>query len=548
MSSETLMMLIVALPLLTAVAAVVCGRSPNLRESVSVVGGLCTFGVVMVLADRVFGGERPQMVHAEWLGGTELTLAAEPLGVLFALVASGLWIPTTVYAAGYMRGHHEKNQTRFFACFALAIAAAMAAALAGDVLMLFFAYEAMTLSTYPLVTHHGNREARDGGRVYLGILIGTSIAFFLFAVAWTASLAGTLRFADGGIVATAYESGTLSRTGLFVLVALYGFGIAKAAVMPFHRWLPAAMVAPTPVSALLHAVAVVKVGVFAVVKIMLYVFGIELLTETSASLPLAYVAGFSILVASLVAMRQDNLKRRLAYSTVSQLGYITLGAFIANANGIVGSGMHIAMHAVGKITLFFCAGAIFVAHHEKNISDMRGLGYKMPWTFAAFGIATISIIGLPPGGGSWSKWFLALGTADANQFVLTAVLMISSLLNIAYLLPIPLMAFAIDSKRDDEAGIRSAVRPAGQEAPALCVVPLVATALLSVGLFFLADPIRRALQPIVQPPSFHLQSHHSQSHHSASPHFPSHDPREGGTSPVASRDPFSHLHGAEVTR
>ena len=419
--------------------------------------------------------------------GFSIAFQIEPLGMLFALIASGLWILTTIYAIGYMRGHHEINQTRFFTCFAIAIFAAVAAAFAGNLFTLFVAYETMTVCTYPLVTHHGDEKAKAGGRVYLGILLSTSVAFFMLAIVWTWHLAGTLDFKPGGILREAWENDKINEFPLAVLLGLFAYGIGKAALMPFHRWLPSAMVAPTPVSALLHAVAVVKVGVFSVLKVVVYVFGFDLVRETGISDWLCYVAGASILIGSLVAMTKDNLKARLAYSTVSQLAYITLGAALATSGSVVGAGMHIAMHAVGKITLFFCAGAVYVGAHKANISDMRGLGRAMPFTFGAFLVAAISIIGLPPGGGAWSKWFLAVGAADRGMVFLVATLMISSLLNIAYLVPIPIRAF---------------MTPAGQEpikfkeAPLFCVVPLCITAVGSVLLFFFADSIYEVLLPI----------------------------------------------------
>jgi multicomponent Na+:H+ antiporter subunit D len=476
------------LPLLAIVWVFLFGKIPNVREAGSIAVSLVLFGVNISLSKFVFDGGRPELALGEMVPGFELKFTVEPLGMLFALVASGLWVLTTLYAIGYMRGHHEKNQTRFFACFAAAIFAAMAAAYAGNLFTLFVAYEIMTVSTCPLVTHHGDAKAKAGGRVYLGILISTSIAFFMFAIAWTWQLAGTTDFRDGGILRPAFEDGLIGPGALAVLLGLFAYGIGKAALMPIHRWLPAAMVAPTPVSALLHAVAVVKVGVFSVLKVAIYVFGIDLLNETGCSEWLCYVAGVSILVGSLVAMTKDNLKARLAYSTVSQLAYITLGAALATPASAIGGGMHIAMHAVGKITLFFCAGAIYVGAHKTDISDMRGLGRAMPFTFGAFLLAAISIIGLPPGGGSWSKWFLAVGTVDRGMYFLTATLMISSLLNIAYLVPIPVRAF---------------MTPAGQEpmtlkeAPLMCVVPLCITAVGSVLLFFFAHEICGVMEPIV---------------------------------------------------
>jgi multicomponent Na+:H+ antiporter subunit D len=402
-----------------------------------------------------------------------------------------LWLVTSVYSIGYMRGHHEPHQTRFYAFFALALASTMGVAFAGNMLTLFTFYEALSISTYPLVTHSGTSEARRAGRVYLGILLGTSIGFQLFAIGATWVIAGTLDFAEGGILAGKASDGMVA-----LLLALYLFGIGKAAVMPFHRWLPAAMIAPTPVSALLHAVAVVKAGVFAVLKVVVYVFGLELIQATSAGLWLAYVAGATIIIASLVALSQDNLKLRLAYSTVSQLSYIVLGAMLATTAGVVGGAMHIAMHAFGKITLFFCAGAIMVASHKTEISQMQGLGRRMPFTFAAFFLASLSIIGLPPMGGAWSKWELALGAAETGQAILVLILMVSSLLNVAYLIPVAARAFL------------PAPRPAGsndpdrgqswrlQEAPLFCLVPLCFTALGCVALFFYADQLYAFLQPL----------------------------------------------------
>ena len=489
MTPENMILLAMGLPLVAAFCVALAGNSPNLRETCSITVAVLTFGVNCMLAQTVFAGERPTVLLGEMVPGFSISFTVEPLGMLFALIASGLWILTTIYAIGYMRGHHEVNQTRFFACFAIAIFAALAAAFAGNLFTLFVAYEIMTVSTYPLVTHHGDEKAKQGGRVYLGILLSTSVAFFMLAIVWTWHLAGTLDFTAGGILSSAYESRQIGKLELSVLLGLFAYGIGKAALMPFHRWLPAAMVAPTPVSALLHAVAVVKVGVFSVLKVVVYIFGFDLVRETGASEWLCYVAGASILIGSLVAMTKDNLKARLAYSTVSQLAYITLGAAIATSTSVIGSGMHIAMHAVGKITLFFCAGAIYVGAHKANISDMRGLGRAMPFTFGAFLLACISIIGLPPGGGAWSKWFLAVGAADRGMTFLLATLMISSLLNIAYLVPVPVLAFLTPKGEEPQKF---------KEAPLMCVVPLCITAVGSVLLFFFANPIYEVLLPITE--------------------------------------------------
>jgi multicomponent Na+:H+ antiporter subunit D len=364
---------------------------------------------------------------------------------------------------------------------------------------LFLFYEALTFSTYPLVTHHRTVEAMRAGRVYLGVLVGTSVALFLLAIVWTWDVAGTTEFRVGGILGDVAPAVTVG------LLVCYAFGIGKAALMPFHRWLPAAMVAPTPVSALLHAVAVVKAGVFCILKIVVYVFGPHRLMELSDTARegvwgflsgsgwLLAVASFTILAASTVALFQDNLKRRLAYSTISQLSYIVLGAALAAPSAILGASLHILTHAVGKITLFFCAGAFNVGAHKTRVSELKGIGRRMPLTSLSFLLASLSIIGLPPLAGAWSKWFLALGALEAGREWVIGVLVVSSLLNVAYLLPIPMNAFfARSSDEDDD----EAAAPAVREAPWLCVLPLMVTAVMCLALFLFIDPWIELLRPL----------------------------------------------------
>ena len=484
MSAETAILVAVALPLAGVLPILLFRRMPNLREAATLITGLLLLLVVISLLPVILDGGRPEIELLQILPGLALAFQVEPLGLLFALVASSLWIVTSLYSIGYMRAHAEKDQTRFYICFAIAIAASIGVAFARNLLTLFTFYELLTLSTYPLVTHHRTPKAMKAGRVYLGILLSTSVIFLLLAIISTWVLTGTLEFRPGGIL-----DGHASEGVLMVLLALFVFGTGKAAVMPFHRWLPAAMVAPTPVSALLHAVAVVKAGVFTVMKILVYIFGIDLLTQTRASVWLMYVAGATVLLASLVALTKDNLKARLAYSTISQLSYIVLGAALATPWSVMGGSMHIAMHAFGKITLFFCAGAIYVTAHKTEISDMRGIGRTMPITLFAFFIGSLSVIGLPPMGGSWSKWYLALGAADAQQFVFIAVLMISSLLNVAYLMPVVARGFFLPA---DSKGATSKFK----EAPLLCLLPLCFTAAACVALFFFADELYRLILPI----------------------------------------------------
>ncbi|GAB4357371.1 MAG: proton-conducting transporter membrane subunit [Gammaproteobacteria bacterium] len=485
MSADALVIWAILMPFLGATVVAALDRWPNARETATLITALITFLVVMGIYSAVADGIRPGLVLAEPLPGLPLALEVEPLGMVFGLLASFLWIVTSVYAIGYLRGHNEQHQTRFYLFFTISIGSTLGVAFAANMFTLFVFYEALTLCTFPLVTHAGTEEAKKAGRTYLGLLLGTSIGFQLLGIVWTWALTGTLDFRPGGVFDSDISAGVLG-----VLFALYVFGIGKAALMPFHRWLPAAMVAPTPVSALLHAVAVVKAGVFTVLKVSIYLFGMETLTRSGAAEWLAYVAGATILIASLVAMQKDNLKARLAYSTVSQLSYVVLGAMLVTPLGWLGGAMHIVMHAFAKITLFFCAGAIMVATHKTEVSQMRGLGRTMPLTMGAFFIGALSIIGLPPLGGMWSKWYLALGTLDNQQLLLLAVLMISSLLNIAYLLPIPIRGFF--QQPEAPGGKINGIK----EAPANCVVALTLTAAGCIALFFYPDPLYGLLNQI----------------------------------------------------
>jgi multicomponent Na+:H+ antiporter subunit D len=489
MSAPDLMLLALVIPLIGAVTIVLFGKIPNLREAATLVTAVSLFAVALNLLPVVADGGRPDLNLIEVLPGLELRFTLEPLGMLFALIASGLWIVNSIYSIGYMRAKKESNQTRFYVCFALAIFGAMGVALAGNMFTLFIFYEVLTITTYPLVTHAGTPEAMRSGRTYLGLLLGSSIGLQLAAIIGTWYLTGTLDFRDGGVFA-----GHVQGPVIGLLLFLYVYGIGKAALMPIHRWLPAAMVAPTPVSALLHAVAVVKAGVFTVLKVIVYLFGSDFLRESGYGDWLAYIAGATVLTASLIAMTKDNLKARLAYSTVSQLSYIILGAALFTPLGAIGGAMHIAMHALGKITLFFCAGAIYVASGKTKISDMHGIGRVMPFTLFAFFIGSLSVIGLPPMGGSWSKYFIAMGALESGQIVFVAVLMISSLLNIAYLLPIVARGFF--SPPSDEIGSGNVAATKIKEAPLLCVAPLCLTAFGCIVLFFYADSLYRLLVPI----------------------------------------------------
>ena len=477
LSVELLILLSLVLPLIGGLSVVVTGQhARNVREAITLITALLLFAVTIQIAGQVLEGARPSVELWQMLPGVALKFTVEPLGMIFALIASFLWIINSIYSIGYMRANKEKNQTRFYLFFTIAISSAMGIAYSGNLLTLFVFYETLTLSTFPLVTHSGTTAAQKGGRTYLGILLSTSIGLLLMAILWTYQAAGTLDFASGGIL-----QGKVSDPVLGVLAFLFIFGIGKAAVMPVHRWLPAAMVAPTPVSALLHAVAVVKAGVFTVIKVVVYVLGVDTLKEAGTGDWIAYAAGFTILAASLIALRQDNLKRRLAYSTVSQLSYVVLAAAILAPFSIMGAALHIVAHAFGKITLFLAAGSIYTASHKTKISELNGIGLRMPITMIAFSIGALSMIGLPPTVGFVSKWYIVWGALEAEHYVALGVIVLSTLLNAAYFLPIIYAAFFKNSDEDPD-------HPETHgEAPLPIVLAISITALGTLALFFYPD-------------------------------------------------------------
>lgn len=471
---QSLRPLIAVLASLIAVPLIVASsRRPNVRETWTVLAALVKAAVVLSMLPDVLAGRMPTCRLWEISPGVALELRVDALGLVFAIVSSVLWVLTSFYTIGYVRGAGEKKQTRFFASFALSLCSAVGIAFAGNLLTFLVFFEMLTVATYPLVLHKETDAARRGARTYLAYTLPAGIAL-LVAIAITWSIAGTLEFVPGGFLDRTMASPALL-TSLFGLF-LFGVGV-KAGLMPVHAWLPAAMVAPTPVSALLHAVAVVKAGVFGVLRVTGFVFGPTLMRELSLGTCLAWIAGATVVLASLLALSQDNLKRRLAYSTVGHLSYIVLGAALLNVWSWTGAILHLAFHATMKITLFFCAGAIYVRTHKENVSELAGIGRQMPFTMGAFAIGSLGLAGVPGINGFVSKLSLLAGTAQADQTALLALLLLSGVLNAAYFFPIVHTAFF--RRGDGDAGFA--------EASPWMVVPLVITALLSIALGLAPD-------------------------------------------------------------
>lgn len=492
MSPHDLMLTAILLPLATAVLVALTGRSPNLREAVTLAGAAGLAVTVFQLIAGFDAATAQPLVIAEILPGFALMLRAEPIGLVFAGVAAGLWGLNSLYSIGYMRAEHAPRQTRFYACFALALSAAMAIAMAGNLATLFVAYEVLTLVTYPLVVHWQTEGAIAGARRYLAYLLATSLVPFLGAILWTWVAAGTLDFTPGGIL-----DGKLGDGLLTVLLLLFAYGVGKAALMPLHGWLPAAMVAPTPVSALLHAVAVVKAGVFTLLKIAVYIFGIDVIGRGVGDV-LIVIAAASVIAASVIAMTKDDLKARLAYSTVAQLAMVTLAIAIGSPLAIGAGILQLVMHAWGKITLFFGAGAIQIATHKKKLSEISGIGPKLPLLMAAFLVGSLSVAGLPPFGGMWPKFLLLEAASARDLYLLVGCLGLSTLLTLGYLVPIFVTAVFRKPGEDDPHALPHGDHGHGDgPLPLLALIPPVVTAAGCVVLFVAAPAILRFVAPAI---------------------------------------------------
>ncbi len=478
------------LPILVSLVAVVLiiktGKErPNLREFWSIAAGVVKLAIVSMMIPEVLSGTNLEFTLFHVMPGIDVKFRADALGVLFASGASVLWILTTIYSIGYMRGHGEVNQTRYFGCFAGALSATMGVAFSANMFTMFIFYEALTIITYPLVAHKDTEEARAGARKYAFYLLASAKAFLVAAIVITYNLAGTLEFQGGGIFPELVRQHQTPILNIVFLMYLYGF--AKCAIMPLHGWLPAAMVAPTPVSALLHAVAVVKTGVFTVLRVIFFIYGTDYLRGLEATDIALFMSCFTIVVASIIALTRDNIKARLAYSTISQLSYIILGGVLLTASGVIGGVIHISNHAFAKITLFFCAGSLYVSAHKTEVSQLDGIAKKMPLTMVAFTIGAMGMIGVPLFGGFVTKWYLLLGAMERDSLLVVAVLLSSTLLNAGYFMPIIYRAFFKEYKGDhdphgghhilhgDTQGGHEDIR----ENPFM-VVPLMITAILSI--------------------------------------------------------------------
>ena len=429
--NAVLLPLALVTPLLTScIIFTLGGRSMLLRHTVSIGGALLSIVWVSLILWGVYH-EQSYELHYEFLPAIELLFQADAFAMLFSTLSALLWLVTTIYAIGYLG--KDENGCRFFGFFGLCVTATQGIALSGNLMTFFLFYELLTLATYPLVVHRGSPAAVAGGATYLKYtLLGG--ALLLIGIVWLNALTGIQPFVAGGSVAHLDASAHPALIGIFFLL-IVGFGV-KAALVPLHGWLPQAMVAPAPVSALLHAVAVVKAGAFGIVRVVYDVFGVSFAHSLEVTQWLAAAAAITIIYGSICALRQTDLKKRLAYSTVSQVSYIALGTAIAGPVATLGGIVHLVHQGLMKITLFFCAGNLAETLGVHKVNEMNGCGARMPWTMLAFTIGALGMIGLPPIAGFVSKWYLGVGSMEAGMYWIVLILLASTILNAAYFLPL----------------------------------------------------------------------------------------------------------------
>jgi len=474
-------------PAIVALLILFSAKRPNLRESWTLLGSAALCYIVLSMTPIVLAHGPIQFSWFDLFPDVKFAFRVDALGLIFATTSSCLWILVSIYSIGYMRSLKEHAQTRYYFSFALALSGAVGVAFAANLVTMFIFYEILTISTYPLVAHEESPEALTAGHKYLAYLL-TGGVFFLIGILMTYALVGTTDFSYQGILKPALNSTTTITLQIVFFCFLLGF--AKAAWMPVHSWLPSAMVAPTPVSALLHAVAVVKAGVFGIIRVVCHIYGIELMHTLGLGLALATVAAFTIIMANLYAVGQNNLKRMLAYSTINQLSFIILGVALLSPMAVTGAMLHIPFHGFMKITLFLCAGAIAAIAGKKTISDLAGLGKALPVTLGAFLIGAFGMCGAPPLSGFISKWHIGLGAVESGAFFFLLIIFVGSLLDVVYFFPVIRTAFfgkmpADETMTNEKEKIdlfagKKRILENRQAIYLLMIVPLAVTAIFSI--------------------------------------------------------------------
>lgn len=486
MSPNLALLIVLGAPVLQAALVMLLARPPGLRDVIHIGFSVLTAGCALYLVAAVAHGQTARIVLARPLPNVELAFSLEPLGVLMAAVLTSLGALHAVHAAGVVRAKQEKAPARLLAFIALAMACVSAVAFSANLFSFFVAYQALTLAAFPLVAHRGDEESRPAARAFLAILLASSMGLFLPAMIWTYAIAGALDFQPGGMLAGRVDALTAN-----VLLVLFVLGLAMAAVPPLHRWLPRSSAAPFPALVTIQALAVLPAGGIGIVKIAAFVFGPVLSEAFVAAWALIVLVGISMCVAALIALSKQDIRERLAYSSMAQSLAVVLGALLALPAGLFAAALQIVALACAATTLLMAAGTTAAITGRTKAADYAGLGRVMPWTFAGFAIASASMIGMPPFAGAWAKLWLITAAAGSGLIWAAALAGVAAILTFTHLGPLAANALAARAPTD------AFKRPDG--ASILLAAPVILSAVATLWLLVLADPLAAFLSPIWTP-------------------------------------------------
>lgn len=486
MTGEVALLAVLAVPLFQALLVLACAKPPGLRDAANILAALAVAGLAGFLANETAHHEQVRVVLARPLPDVELAFALDPIGALIAAFITLLGLLHAIHSAGMLRATGEQAPARLLAFQALSMAAALAVAFSANLFTLFVAYQALSLAAFPMVEHRGEEAAGGAGRIFLAVLLTASLGLYLPAMVWTYSVAGVLEFQAGGVLA-----GLVTPLEANLLLTLFVFGIAMAGAPPMHRWLSVSTAAPQSALTSILALTVLPAGGVGVIKIAAFVFGPALADAAFAAHALIALCGIGMCVAALMALSQQDMKQRLAYSCLTQALAILVGVLLARPTGYVAAALQLVALCCSGATLLMAAGTVSAVTERNDASGYTGLGRVMPWTLAGFALASASMIGLPPFAGAWAKLWLIVASADAGLVWAAVLVGLSAVLTFAHLGP--LAAGALSGRAPPDAF----KRPDG--ASFLLVAPVVLGAAATLSLLGLANPLIIFLTPMWSP-------------------------------------------------
>jgi len=483
---EAFILIPIALPILSGVILEIIRKFNKKPMNIFVAAVLVIDSLLVIMNTTKIGTEVTLFYLTDKL---PIMFKIDTLGIVFAILMVVVWLITGVFSFEYMK--HEENEKRYQGFYLIVLGVLIALDFAGNLITFYMFYEMMTLTAFPLVIHTGKKEATMAGLKYLYYSLAGAY-FALFGFYFVYRYAESLTFTYGGTIH--YTMGHDTLLLVCALLMIIGFGV-KAGMFPMHGWLTAAHpVAPAPASAVLSGI-IVKTGILGIIRVVFYIFGADFIRGSFVQTTWMVLALITVIMGSTMAFREKILKKRLAYSTVSQISYIMFGLSLLNDTGFEGSILHVLMHAFTKCGLFLCAGAIIYKTGKTKVDELRGIGKEMPVLMWCYTILSITLIGIPPTGGLVSKWYLCLGAFESNLGVFRwlgpVALIVSALLTVGYLLPLTIKGFLPGDDYDYSALTK-------KEPGKLMNVPVILLTVAAVGVGLLSTPLLEIISKIIQ--------------------------------------------------